>query len=154
MLGEQHPPPPLNPTMSLSEKDLFESMLLTKNGFIDVKSQQSSYPIILPNEEEFCFKLTTMVVKDKLEELKAWDQARDAYNELSPQYISVDEDGSNLVDGNVFKLTLCTKATVEDRYDIQMPEYTSLSHKKPTVWRSNRHMSRSHKKTTQIYVKV
>jgi len=112
VLGEQPPPPPLNP-MSLSEKDLFESTL-TKHGFIDVKSQQSTYPFVMANDEELCFKMTTMLVKDKLEELNAWDQARDAYNEFSPRYISVDEDGSNLIDGNVFKLTLCKKAVVED----------------------------------------
>lgn len=107
VLGETPPPPPLNP-MSLSEPNLFENML-KDNGFQDVQSSTSTYPMIVSSDHELKFKTLTMLVKDKLDEVDGWDKARRSFDALSDKYITVDEDGTCLVDGNTFKLTICRK---------------------------------------------
>jgi SAM-dependent methyltransferase len=107
VLGTTPPPPPLNP-MSLSEPNLFEKMLM-EGGFVNLEVQRSTYPFVL-EDDEFNFKRTVMLVKDKLQELDAWEKAREAYDELSPQFASVDDDGCNVIDGSTFKYTVCYKA--------------------------------------------
>jgi len=107
VLGQTPPPPPLNP-MSLSEPNLFEGML-KEGGFVNLESRQSTYPFVMANDHDFSFKMTTMLVKDKLGELNAWDKAREAYNELIPHYATVDDDGCYVIDGSIFKYTVCYK---------------------------------------------
>jgi SAM-dependent methyltransferase len=108
VLGQTPPPPPLNP-MSLSEPLLFENML-KENGFKDVQSKQSTYPFDLGDDEEMRFKMTTMLVKGKLDELDAWDQAREAYDNLFESFVTVDDNGNSALTRNTFKLTVCRKA--------------------------------------------
>ena len=89
-LDQRPPPPPLNP-MSLSEPHLFESML-EQGGFEVMTSTTSSYPFVLASDHDFSFKMVTMLIKDKLNELNEWDTARDT-----------------VIDDNVFKLTVAKK---------------------------------------------
>jgi Methylase involved in ubiquinone/menaquinone biosynthesis len=107
VLGETPPPPPLNP-MSLSEPNLFEKMLMDE-GFVNVESRRSTYPFLM-EDDEFNFKRSVMLVKDKLQELDAWEKAREAHNELIPQFVTVDDDGRDVMDGSTFKYTVCYKA--------------------------------------------
>ena len=104
---QRPPPPPLNP-MSLSEPHLFESML-EQGGFELMTSTTSSYPIVLASDHDFSFKMVTMLIKDKLNELNEWDTARDAYNSLISHYAFVDDNGNTVIDDNVFKLTVAKK---------------------------------------------
>lgn len=106
-LDQRPPPPPLNP-MSLSEPHLFESML-EQGGFEVMTSTTSSYPFVLASDHDFSFKMVTMLIKDKLNELNEWDTARDAYNSLINHYAFVDADGNTVIDDNVFKLTVAKK---------------------------------------------
>lgn len=108
VLGEDPPPPPLNP-MSLSEPNLFENML-KEGGFVNVESRTSTYPFVLANDHDFSFRMTTMLLKDKLSELDAWGTAREAYNDLIPQFATTDQDGNNVLNGSLFKYTVCYKA--------------------------------------------
>lgn len=106
-LDQRPPPPPLNP-MSLSEPHLFESML-EQGGFEQITSTTSSYPFVLASDHDFSFKMVTMLIKDKLNELNEWDTARDAYNSLISHYAFVDANGNTVIDDNVFKLTVAKK---------------------------------------------
>jgi len=108
ILGQRPPPPPLNP-MSLSEPLLFENML-KENGFVDVQTRQSTYPFFLGDDEEERFKMTTMLVKGKLDELDAWDQAREVYDDLFKSFVTVDGSAKFVLEDNTFKLTVCRKA--------------------------------------------
>lgn len=106
-LDQRPPPPPLNP-MSLSEPNLFETML-KDGGFELVQTQTSSYPFVLASDHDFSFKMVTMLVKDKLNELNGWDKARAAYHEYIQTYAAVDSDGTTVIQDNVFKLTTVRK---------------------------------------------
>lgn len=106
-LDQRPPPPPLNP-MSLSEPGLFVSML-EQGGFEQITTSTSSYPFVLASDHDFSFKMVTMLIKDKLNELNEWDTARDAYHELIHQYAFVDDHGNTVIDDNVFQLTVAKK---------------------------------------------
>jgi ubiquinone/menaquinone biosynthesis C-methylase UbiE len=106
-LDQRPPPPPLNP-MSLSEPGLFSSML-ERGGFEQIATKTSSYPFVLAADHDFSFKMVTMLIKDKLNELNEWDTARDAYNGLIHQYAFVDADGNTVIDDNVFQLIVAKK---------------------------------------------
>ena len=67
VLGFEPPPPPLNP-MSLSEPGLFNKMLQDA-GFKDVSQSTSTYPFNFGDEKNFQFKVGTLLLKDKIDEI-------------------------------------------------------------------------------------
>ena len=109
VLGSAPPPPPLNP-MSLSEPGLFES-LIVEAGFDKSKIAQttSSYPFDLGNERDFQFKVGTILLRDKLDELDGWDVAEKAFWDNIDKYSEIDERGNRVMPCNTFRMTIVNK---------------------------------------------
>lgn len=113
--GQEPPPPPMNP-LSLKEPGLFEGML-QEAGFVILDSSSSGstgssetyeYPMDMTNDPETQFKASMLLVKDKLDELDAWDKARVAYEKHKHDYgaYSTTKNGHWLILGNEYKLTV------------------------------------------------
>ena len=109
VLKEKPPPSTLN-TMSLSEPGLFRSILL-QAGFQgeNIQSTQSTYPFDFGVDPEFQYKVGTMSIKDKLDELEAHDVARKTFSSLINRYSFIEADGSRTVPNNTFALTVARK---------------------------------------------
>jgi SAM-dependent methyltransferase len=107
VLGVTPPPPPLNP-MSLSAPGLFQSML-ENTGFNEVVSHQRTYPFDMGKDSEVQFKMSTLLLKDKLTELNQWPKAKSVYDSIINKHASVDSSGSMTVEGNTFKFTVAKK---------------------------------------------
>jgi len=108
VLGAPPSPPPLNP-MSLSEPGLFEGLLQTA-GFVSIETSDSTYPFEFGNEKEMQFKMGTMLLKDKLNELDGWAVAETAFWDNIGKYTVEDESGNMIMPENTFKLTVAKKA--------------------------------------------
>lgn len=107
VLGFQPPPPPLNP-MSLAEPGMFEKMVADA-GFSVVSVKASTYPFDLGKDIDYQFKVATILMKDKINELGAEDKAKAAFHEHNHKYTTVKEDGTMLLPTNTFKLTVAAK---------------------------------------------
>eukprot|EP00798_Chlamydomonas_sp_ICE-L_P028616 gene28616-31786_t len=64
--------------------------------------------VMIGEDKDFQFNMTTMLVKDKLKELGKVEEARAAYLANIPKY-SVIENGVMMLPNNTFKLTVCSK---------------------------------------------
>jgi len=108
VLGEIPPAPPLNP-MALSEPGLFES-LIVEAGFEKSKISQttSSYPFDLGDERDFQFKVGTLLLRDKLDELDKWDVAEKAFWDNIDKYSKI-ENGNRVMPSNTFRMTVVQK---------------------------------------------
>ena len=108
VLGAPPPPPPLNP-MSLAEDGLFAS-LVSGAGFEDVGQITSTYPFDFGAEKNFQFKVGTILLKDKLDELDAWATAEAAFFANIDKYTHLNADGNMIMPENTFRLTTAKKA--------------------------------------------
>ena len=108
VLGKPPPPPPMNP-MSLSEPGLFKS-LLVEAGFDEgeIKQTTSTYPFDLGDDKKFQFKVGTILLKDSIEELDAWEVAEEAFWKNIGKYARM-EGGSMTLPDNTFRMTVVTK---------------------------------------------
>jgi len=105
VLGAKPPPPPANP-MSLAPPGLFDA-LLKDAGFTAPVTTTSEYPFNLGIDEEFQYKLATLLIKPKLDELDAHAVAREALLKKILE-LSYKEPGSDdlMVGPNVFALAI------------------------------------------------
>jgi len=105
--GEAPPPPPLNP-MSLSEPNLFES-LVADAGFVDVEVSRSTYPFNFGAEPDFQQKMGLLLVKDKLEELGKRAEAEEAFWRHVGKYTEKNAAGELIMPANTFKLLVAKR---------------------------------------------
>jgi SAM-dependent methyltransferase len=106
VLGTEPPPPPLNP-MSLAEEGLFDT-LLKDAGFTVRGSVASTYPFNFSSDPELQYKIGTILLREKLDELDAHDVARRAFFGCIPRHSRV-VDGEILVEANTFVMTTAEK---------------------------------------------
>lgn len=107
VLGQTPPPPPQNP-LSLKEPGLFESMLATA-GFNPPTITESSYPFDLGKDADFQYKIGTMLVKPRLDELDAHAMAREVMFKRLPAFSTKQEDGSVMLGPNRFAMAVAVK---------------------------------------------
>lgn len=107
VLGQAPPPPPVNP-LSLADPGRFEGML-TAAGYESVETAVHEYPFDFTKDPETQFQASIMLVKEKLDEMNAWDKAREAYEKVRHDHGSYDHKGHWIVVGNEYKLTVATK---------------------------------------------
>jgi len=109
VLGEVPPPPPMNP-MALSEPGLFEN-LLVEAGFdkSNIVQTTSTYPFDLGDEKDFQFKVGTILLRDKLDDLDGWDKAEKVFWENIDKYTVIDAKGNMVMPANTFRMTVVTK---------------------------------------------
>jgi len=95
--------------MALSEAGLFES-LLVEAGFdkADISQTTSTYPFDLGDESDFQFKVGTILLRDKLDELDKWGVAEKAFWASIDKYSTI-ENGSRVMPSNTFRLTVVQK---------------------------------------------
>ena len=92
VLGEKPPPPPINP-MSLAEPGLFDG-LLSDAGFKVIEYEEDEYPFVFPgDDDDHMYKLGTLTMKAKLDEMDAHEVARKAFFEHLPDYSSTTPEG-------------------------------------------------------------
>lgn len=108
VLGTEPSPPPVNPH-ALAKVGCFE-MLLESAQFVDLEMVQSTYPFDFGNDEEGQLRLTTMLVSEQLDELDAWDAARESFRTHADKYSRIDGSGCRIFDENTFKMTVAKKA--------------------------------------------
>lgn len=108
ILGTAPPPPPINP-LSLFEPGLFESML-TEAGYINLETSVYEYPFDFTKDPEFQFKATTLPIKETLDELDAWDKAKEAYDAVKMDHGEYNDHGHWILPGNEYKLAVATKS--------------------------------------------
>jgi SAM-dependent methyltransferase len=111
VLGEAPTPPPINP-MSLSEPGLFES-LVTEAGFntSNMDVSRSTYPFDIGEDADFQYKLCTMMLKAKLDEIEGGHEvARRAFDSGIGKFAVPAYGGCGMMlENNTFKLTVATK---------------------------------------------
>eukprot|EP00808_Paulinella_micropora_P018922 g12454.t1 len=96
-------PPPLAP-LSLSEPGKFEAML-TASNFINVMTIKSTYPFDVGSDPDMHFELSTMLIKEKLDELKAWDIAKSVFPSIIKRHGKIDKaTGNRIFADNTFKM--------------------------------------------------
>lgn len=105
VLGAKPPPPPANP-MSLAPPGLFDG-LLKEAGFATPETTTSSYPFNFGTDEDFQYKLTTLLIKQRLDELDAHAVAREALFKKLPE-VSYKEAGSEdlMIGPNTYALAV------------------------------------------------
>lgn len=110
VLGAPPPPPVMNP-MSLSTPGLLES-LLVEAGFERAKiaCSSSTYPFDFGVEKDYQFKLATLLIRAKIDELGAHEVAHKAFWANIGKYTTTGPDGAMIMPHNTFKLTVATKA--------------------------------------------
>jgi hypothetical protein len=64
MFGPAAPPLAMNP-LSLCAPGLVEG-LLAKEGFVDARYEDSTYPFVMDGGEDMAFDMSTMMLRDKL----------------------------------------------------------------------------------------
>ena len=133
--GEEPPPPPQNP-MSLSADGLFLEMV-EKAGFSSIEQTTSAYPFLFGDNEEFQFKVATLLIKAKIDEFgdEGWAKAKVAFDDIKGDYFEYgetvcgwarlsavspgyhpappppqDDKGVAAIDGNTFRMTVAVKA--------------------------------------------
>ena len=104
VLETSPPPPPINP-LSLAEPGLFESML-SDAGFGDLEVTTYEYPFDLTKDPDIQFKASVLPVKKTLDELDAWDKAKEAYEAVKMNHGGYSDHGHWIVTGNEYKLTV------------------------------------------------
>ncbi|KAG1665490.1 hypothetical protein FOA52_009750 [Chlamydomonas sp. UWO 241] len=111
-LGATPPPPDINP-LSLREPGLVEG-LMHKEGFVDARYSESTYPMELMGDADHVFNLGTLTVRDKLRALQASgkgdavDAGRAAFwGEVDRRGLRV--HGGVRVNGNTFRMLAATK---------------------------------------------
>lgn len=107
VIGSTPPPPPANP-MSLAESGLFDQLAIDA-GFNRCVTEYDAYPFNLGRDTDFQYKLTTMLVKDKLDELDAHAVARQALFEKLPKYSYMGDNGDVMLGPNRFAMALAYK---------------------------------------------
>ena len=109
VLGFEPPPPPLNP-MSLSEPGLFEKML-QETGFVSIKQSTSTYPFDFGNDKTFQFKVGTILLKEKIDEIggEAWKVAEESFWENIGKYTETTSDGTMIMPENTFRMSVAYK---------------------------------------------
>ena len=95
--------------MSLAGEGLFASMV-EKAGFSEIEQTTSTYPFNFGTEDDFQFKVATILIKDKLDELgeEGWKTAREAYDANIAKYTE-DNDGEMMMPNNTFRMTVAKK---------------------------------------------
>lgn len=100
------PPLGIDP-LSLSEPGLFDA-LASAAGFSITESSQTEYPFLLGDDPEVHYKLATMMIRPKLDELNAHEKARELALTLLDKYGRLEGDQLHIA-GNVFNMTVATK---------------------------------------------
>jgi hypothetical protein len=107
VLDAPPPPPPVDP-MSLSAPGLFEGMVRDA-GFGDVACSTSTYPFDLGAEKDVQYKVGTMLITEKVEELGKQQVAFDAFWANAGKYATFSPAGNMVLKESTFKLTVATK---------------------------------------------
>ena len=109
VLGTEPPSPPINP-MSLSEPGLFDS-IAKQAGFVkSIQYVESTYPFDLGSDADLQYKMCTMIVKTKLDEMNAHDIARKAFEDNLARYATKDPStGAIVIPNNTFIMATLTK---------------------------------------------
>ena len=107
VLGEAPPTPPLNP-MALAEEGLFYG-LVAGAGFKDVVQTTSTYPFVLGDTPQSQALVGTILTREKVTELDAWDAAEKAFFANIGKYAVTDADGMMSMPANTFRMTVATK---------------------------------------------
>lgn len=109
VLGQEPPPPPMNP-MSLSVPGLFEDLIKSAGFNHECEYIESCYPFSLGTDPEFQYRIVTLVVKPKLDELQAHVIAKKAFNDYVQNYTTIDsKTGSRVIPNNVFVMATVVK---------------------------------------------
>jgi len=101
------PKPPINP-LTLAEPGLFES-ILGDAGFQGLQVSTHEYPFDLTKDPEIQFKASTLPVKATLDELDAWEKAKEAYEAVKMDHGCYNDNGHWIVTENEYKLTVANK---------------------------------------------
>jgi len=99
--------PAINP-LSLAEPGAFES-LATGAGFVIRDRIDGDYPFNIGSDPEMQYKLSTMVIKGKLDELGAHDKARVLCQQALARYGKLESGGDFGIHGNKFCMTVAVK---------------------------------------------
>ena len=91
VLGHEPPAPALDP-MALAEEGLF-LRLVEEAGFTAITQTTSTYPFNLGRDKEHQLKCGTLLLRDKLEELGAWQVAEQAFWRSVGAYSRVEGNG-------------------------------------------------------------
>lgn len=91
VLGQEPPAPALDP-MALAGEGLF-LRLVQEAGFTAVTQTTSTYPFNLGREKEQQLRLGTLLLRDKLDELGAWQVAEEAFWRSIGDYSRVEANG-------------------------------------------------------------
>lgn len=108
--GIESPPPPQNP-MSLSEPNLFSSIAQSGGFNIDtLEYVESVYPFHLGTDKDFQYKVSTLLIKHKLDELNCHEQAKELFDAVAQKYcVQDDTTGELIILNNVFAMATLTK---------------------------------------------
>lgn len=108
--GADSPPPPQNP-MSLSESGLFESIAQSGGFNLDtLEYVESKYPFHLGTDRAFQYKVCTLLIKSKLDELNGHDKAMEVFDSIVQKYcVTDDATGELAIHNNVFAMATLTK---------------------------------------------
>lgn len=110
VLNTAHPPELTVNPMSLSTPNLFDTLLIGAGFSNPIESVKSQYPFDLGTDETYQYKLSVMLIKDKLNELNAHDIAYDAFKDSIQKYAVTDPDtGAKVLHNNVFVMASVTK---------------------------------------------
>jgi SAM-dependent methyltransferase len=102
------PPRNVNP-LYFKEPGLLENMLKDSN-FGNFETIESSYDFSMgPTNDEETLRVILFTTVDQVDELQAWDTARNALEEHKTEYGDVDSSGNYVVRDNTFKLLVATK---------------------------------------------
>ena len=101
------PMPAINP-LSLAEPGAFEA-LASGAGFVIRDRIDGNYPFNIGSDPEMQYKLATIVIKGKLDELGAHDKARDLCQQAFARYGKLESGGDLSIHGNKFCMTIAVK---------------------------------------------
>jgi len=99
-------PPPANP-MSLARPGLFDELLAEAGFVVPPSTTQDAYPFNVGTDPDFQYKLTTMLAKEKLDQLDGHAAAREALFRRLPEY-SYTKDGDTFIGPNTYALAVAT----------------------------------------------
>jgi len=108
VLGAESPAPVLNP-LSLAGEGLFKSLIL-EAGFKSelIERSTSTYPFDLSADKELQYKIGTLIIKPKLDELDAHEVARETFFSIIGKYGDV-SGGGLILPRNTFAMTIARK---------------------------------------------
>lgn len=107
VLGGPPPPPPANP-LSLAEPGLFDGLAVSA-GFDRVTTTYDAYPFNVGQEPDFQYKISTMLVKEKLDELNGHEVARKTLFEKMDDFAYTAENGDKMLGPNKYAMAVLYK---------------------------------------------